>query len=230
MSNTRRFLLFISLIFVCWFIGRFIQVDFKDYKDFILQFPVSVSGLVFVVLYVAVTLFVWLAKDWFKIIGAVVYGAYVSTFLIWIAEIINAVLLFSLSRRLGRELVEEKVKGKLRVMGTLSERNNFGTIFILRLIHLIPFRFLDLGCGLTKIPLRQYLLIVVLASPLPIFFIQFVLAGVGESILNNPSLPQLCAALMEYFSKNQTVLWWGFAYAVVSVVLMVILRKKIPAF
>jgi len=230
MSNTtKRFILLFFILILCWYTGTTLQADFQDFKAIILKFPLAVSGLVFVVLYVGVTFFAWLTKDWFKIIGAVVFGAYMSTLLIWIAEVINATILFNLSRKLGRGFIEEKFKGRFGKLDTLIENHGFWSIFALRIIPVVPFRFLDLIYGLTKVPLKQYLTIVLLASPLRIFFIQFVLAAVGESILQSPDISKLLAMLTDYFLKNQVVLWGGFAYFIAAMVIMLRIRYRFCA-
>jgi len=225
----KRFILLTLVLILCWYFGKTLQADFQDFKAIILKFPLVISGLVFVMLYVGVTFFAWLTKDWFKIIGAVVFGAYVSTLLIWIAEVINATILFNLSRKLGRGFIEEKFKGRFDKLDTLIENQGFWSIFALRIIPVVPFRFLDLAYGLTKVPLKQYLTIVLLASPLRIFFIQFVLAAVGESILQSPDVAMLISTLTDYFLKNQIVLWWGFAYFIAAVVIMVRIRYRFCA-
>jgi len=228
-QSTKRFIFLILVLILCWYFGKTLQTDFQDFKAIILKFPLAISGLIFVVLYVGVTFFAWLTKDWFKIIGAVVFGAYGSTLLIWIAEVINAMILFNLSRKFGRGFIEEKFKGRFDKLDTLIENQGFWSIFALRIIPVVPFRFLDLAYGLTKVPLQQYLTIVLLASPLRIFFTQFILAAVGESILYSSDITMLFTTLTDYFLKNQLVLWWGFVYFIAAVVIMLRIRSRFYA-
>jgi len=228
-STTKRFLFLVLVLISCWYLGKTFQADFQDLKAIILKFPLAVSALVFVILYVGVTFFVWLTKDWFKIIGAVIFGVYVSTLLIWVAEVINAAILFNLSRRLGRGFIEEKFKGRFGRLDVFIENHGFWSIFALRIIPVVPFRFLDLAYGLTKVSLKQYLTIVLLASPLRIFFIQFVLAAVGESILQSSDILMLFSTLTDYFLENQVVLWWGFAYFIAAMVVMLRIRYRFCA-
>ena len=72
----------------------------------------SHSGIIFVLLYCIVTFFIWLSKDIFRFVGAILFGAYLSTFFVLIAESINACILFYLARFLGRDFVENYLKTK----------------------------------------------------------------------------------------------------------------------
>lgn len=219
-SSTVRFFLLIGLLVVCWYLGRYFPLDTAFYKSWLLQFPVVLSGLIFILLYVGVTFFAWLAKDLFKIVGAFVFGAYVSTLLIWIAEMFNAAILFHLSRKLGRGFVENKLKRKKSGLDRHIADSGFWGIFALRAIPLVPYRFLDLACGLTKISFAKYFLIVVVGSPLRIFWIQFILAGIGEAFLKDPS------ALSKYLMENTAVFVWSFFYAIAAILVAIWLKRK----
>ena len=62
-------------------------------------------------LYVVLTFFIWFGpKDVFRIASGVIFGAEISTIYITIAETVNAILLFMLSRIFGREYIEKKFK------------------------------------------------------------------------------------------------------------------------
>ena len=219
-NSTLRFVALIGILVLCWYAGRYFEIDTAFYKSWLLQFPLFISGLIFVLLYVGVTFFAWLAKDLFKIIGAFVFGAYLSTFLIWIAEMFNAAILFHLSRNLGRGFVESKLKRKEGGLNRKIEGSGFWGIFALRAVPLIPYRFLDLACGLTKISFAKYFLIVVVGSPPRIFWIQFILAGIGEAFLKDPN------ALTKYLMENNAVFLWSFLYVIAAIVIVIRWNKK----
>ncbi len=56
--------------------------------------PGWLSGFVFIGLYAGVKFFAWIARNILKIVGAIFFDECLSIFLIWIAEIINAFVLF----------------------------------------------------------------------------------------------------------------------------------------
>ena len=203
-----------------WQIGKIVNFSDAQYENFLLQFPVFVSGLIFVFLYVIVTFFAWLAKDILKIVAAILFGAYISTFLIWIAEMINAAVLFYFSRTFGKDFVQGILKGKARSLNEKIGKAGFWGLFVLRAFPLVPFRFLDLAAGLTKTSFWRYFILVVFASPVRIFWIQFILSGVGVAIVKDPTV------LIRYLSENELIFVLSFVYLVISIVFVFLLRKK----
>lgn len=219
-KNIFKFLIFIILIILLWSLGRYFPVDTKNVEQYLKKFPVFYAGIIFVILYVIVTFFIWLSKDVFRFVAAVLFGAYISTLFIWIAETINAFVLFHLARYLGRGFVENSLGKDSKNLDERLAKTNFFWLFMFRLVPLIPFRFLDLACGLTKISFRKYLLAVILGSPLRIFWVQFVLAGVGKSIFNNPY------ALSEYLIQNKTLFIFSFIYLLLVILVATKIKFK----
>ncbi len=205
-----KFTLLILFLFLCWWLGRRVPLDIDAYRSWLSQFPLLISGSVFVVVYVVVTFFVFFANDVFRMMSAVLFGAYISTLFVWIAEMINLVMLFHLSRGLGREFVERKLPWQRKRQPDLKSDEPFWGIFVLRAAPLIPFRFLDLGFGLTGISFKRYFVVSLLATPLRVFWVQFILAGVGEMLLKDPGV------LVEYLLKNRMVVNLSFIYIVLT--------------
>lgn len=213
-----KFFIFIIAIAVIWYLGRFFHIDIKGLEGSLRKFPLFYSGLAFITLYVIVTFFIWLSKDIFRFMAAVLFGAYLSTVFIWVAETVNAFVLFYAARYLGRGFVEDKLRPGQRDLDKRLAGVNFFWLFLFRAVPLVPFRFLDLACGLTKISFRRYLLAVILGSPLRIFWVQYVLAGVGESIFTKPD------ALTGYLLANRAL--FSFSLIYVLLVILVALRLK----
>lgn len=219
-NNTVKFAFLIILagVFLC--LGKFFSVDKETYQSFLSGFPVAVSGFIFVILYVIVTFFIWVGpKDILRIIAAVVYGVGLSTFLVWIAEMTNVVVLFSFSRRLGQAHVAGQLSARLKRLDQTIAGTSFWRIFFLRLFPVVPLRFLDLGFGLTRISLKKYFTISFLGTPLRIFFVQFFLT-LGTDTLMNPG------KLRDYLAGNKVALWMSFIYLAGSVLTIFILRSR----
>lgn len=138
---------------------------------------------------------------------------------IFVAELINAALLFNLSKYLGRGFVKKTLRGDLLILDDKIDRFGFWSIFALRIIPLVPYRFLDVACGMTKISFGKYFLAVVLGSPLRIFWIQLILSAVGENVFKKPEI------IMNYFYAHQGVLLFSFLYALASIVLAAFIKK-----
>ena len=220
-KNKIKFLVLIIAILSLWFLGRYFHIDSENIQKSLGKFPIFYAGIIFVILYCLVTFFIWLSKDVFRFVAAVSFGAYISTLLIWLAETVNAFVLFYFSRCLGRSFVENSLKGKYKNLDEKLARVNFFWLFMFRAVPLIPFRFLDLGTGLTRISFRRYVIAVILGSPLRIFWVEYVLAGVGKSIFNNPY------ALSEYLLSNKTLFMFSLLYLILVILLGLKIKERI---
>lgn len=219
-KNTIRLILLVVIFFTLWYLGRFFQVDREAIEKSLLAIPMFYRGLIYIFLYVIVTFFIWFSKDLFWVIGALLFGAFLSAGLVWIAEIINACILFSLARSLGRSYVERLLKGRLDHLEQRLNRRGFFWFFIFRAVPTIPYRFLDLGAGLTSIPMRKYMAAVILGSFPKILWIQSVLYAAGNAIWSNPLV------LADYFLKNKNLFIFSIIYLIVVGIVIFSLRGK----
>ena len=219
---TSKFIIFILILFLLWFCGRFFKIEMQDLKVCLQRFSILKGAGIFIALYVIVTFFIWLSKDVFRIAAAVIFGANLSTLFIWIAECINAVILFHFSRFMGREFIEKKFfkEKEQRLKERLSSERGFLSLFFFRAVPLVPFRFLDLIMGLSSIDFRKYFLIVMLGSPIRIYWLQYILAAVGSSIFKNP------VSLIQYLSSNKIVFFVSLIYAILVIIVAIKLRGK----
>ena len=94
---------------------------------------------------------------------------------------------------------------------------NLGWIFLLRAVPLIPYRVLDISFGLSKLPLKKYILIVILASLPRIFWIQFILAGMKGFSVN---------AAVSYFNQNNAVFFLSLVYFVITLIIAFRIKRK----
>jgi uncharacterized membrane protein YdjX (TVP38/TMEM64 family) len=201
-------------------IGKIFHFNEQLWMDFFRQIPFPIAGGLFVASFIGITFFVWFAKDLLKIVGAVVFGPYWSTLFIWLAELVNAAIFFHLSRRLGRTYVEEKFHLKTRELDRAGRKSGLWHIFLLRTIPLVPFRILDLAYGLTSVSFRKYLVVSAVAMPVRIFWVQFIAAALGGSILD-------IEKAMIYFQQNISVLYLSFLYLIFSTAAVIYLRVRL---
>lgn len=188
-NKTLSFLVLIGFLAMCFIFGRIFKFDIDSMRSFLTSFPILLSGMIFVVFYVVLTSLVWFGpKDVLRIASAVIFGAYISTVLVWISEMLNAIVLFCLSRQLGQEFVQQRFRPKRKKIEGLKESSGIFGSFVLRINPLIPFRFQDLVAGLSRITLFRYLLAISVPSFLRILWLQFLLAALGVSIFKNPDL------------------------------------------
>ncbi|MCX5704750.1 MAG: VTT domain-containing protein [Candidatus Omnitrophica bacterium] len=214
------FILLVLGIFLLWYLGRFLHLDIQAIRKPLESFPLFVSSFVFVILYVVVTFFVFFSKDIFYLAGALIFGPYLSAVLIFISEALNACILFYCSRYLGRAYVRDSLSGKYQRLDEQLGGISLFWLFIFRAAPLIPYRFLDMAAGLTRMRFSKYFAAVLLGSFLKIFWIQFILYGVGESVISNPN------ALFDYFLNNQPVFLFSLLYLVLVGMVIYKIRKK----
>lgn len=207
------------LIMIFVLLGNFFSKNFQTISGFLEKTPLVYSSIAFITLYVLANFVVfWDVKDLLKPIAAVIFGALISTLLIYIAEIINAFLFFNISKILGGDFVEKILKGRFKKFYENLENISFSWIFLLRLLPLIPYRVLDVSFGLSKVRFRKYLAAVLLASPPRIFWIQFIMASIGGFSVER---------IMRYYQENSLVSFLVVVYLVVSIYIAFKWKKKV---
>jgi uncharacterized membrane protein YdjX (TVP38/TMEM64 family) len=218
--SKNRFLILIFVICALSLAGFWLKPDLKPAISWLRSIPVLYSVPAFLVIYVGLSFFFLLAKDLLWIVGAVLFDVVGSTVLICIGEYINACILFNLSRFMGRGYVEQSLKGKLGAFDSSLGKCNFFWLFLLRATPVIPYRFLDIGAGLTAIPFSRYMLAVVFGTPIKTFWIQYILRKVGEGLYQNPSV------LVQLFLQNKQLLLVNFVYLLLMIFVAVGISQK----
>jgi uncharacterized membrane protein YdjX (TVP38/TMEM64 family) len=219
-SSALRFTLFILVLAFLWYLGRFYHLDTARIQEVLRQIPLVYSGLLYILLYVTVTFFLFFSKDLFWLMGALLFGPAFSALFISCAEITNAAILFNLSRILGRRYVEDSLQRRNARLDKKLGSLNFFWLFLLRVAPLVPYRFLDLAAGLTPLSFKKYMAAVVFGSPLKIVWIQYILAAMGKSVLDNP------AALGDYFLRNTHLFWLSCFYLAAVIAVAIKMGKK----
>jgi len=189
----------------------------EDLRRILKGVPLWFSAPAFVILYVAANFVVIDIKDAFKLVGAIVFGAWVSALLIYTAELLNAVIFFNLSRKLGQAFVRRRLKNGTVFYDKLSGLKAHW-VFLLRAIPVVPYRVLDIVFGLSTMRFSRYMLASVLASFPRVLFIQVPLAAVGSF-----SIP----GFMDYWRANPGVLVGEFFYIIFAVAGIVAFHFKL---
>jgi len=217
-SSRVRFLIFIGAIVLFLGLGKFFHFNDEAIQQALKGFPLIWAGIIFIAGYVLFSFFFWFSKDIFRIAAAILFGAYLSTLLVFIAESLNAMILFCLARALGKDFVENNLSKKSSGFYQKLSRVNYFWLIAFRAAPFIPLRFLDLSAGLTAMSLRRYMSVVILATPLRIFWAQFILAGVGKSVYSQPE------AVTNYLTANPGIFVLTFVY--LALIILVALKLK----
>lgn len=211
-----KFLIFVAALALFWILSRHFRIEPGSAESFFRKIPLLYSGAIFIILYVIVTFFIWFSKDVFRVVAAILFGPYISTIYVFIAEILNAFILFFLSRYLGRGFVEKSIGEQYPGFDKKLEGIGFFWLVMFRLAPLLPFRFMDMAAGLTKSTFKKYLFAVVIGSPLRIFWLQFIFAGVGKSIFYNSVA--IVSTLTGYLLINKAVFLFSFIYLILVII------------
>jgi uncharacterized membrane protein YdjX (TVP38/TMEM64 family) len=203
MSDRVRFWVLSAIIVLSLVAGWFFKVDLKKVLETLRAVPLYFSGPLFVVLFVVGTFFLWYLHDPLYVISALVYGAFWGTFFLYIAHLLNALIFFQMSAKMGADFVDKKVSPKYHRIYEAMGRLSFGWLFLLRSVPVIPYRVQDMAFGLSRYSLRKYMLVAALASPLRLFWMQYSLVLFKDFLslesgisLKNFSTPEAVSAFV----------------------------------
>lgn len=252
-SKILKFILFLVVLYIFSCVWKHFGLDVTYFQKLLSRYP-TLSGLIFVLLYVGTTTFIWFGpKDVLRISSAILLGAYFSTVVVWIGEMINAFIMFNLSRIMGQEYVEQRLRAKATKIGEMKKNSSLLSIIALRINPLVPFRIMDLGYGLTQTSFKKYLAGIAVVSFIRIYWLQYILAEPGtnlftniseiiNSFMNNSVITADTALKMseditfifvDYFIKNPVFLYYSYIYflvvfviSIVAVIVRVLRKEK----
>jgi uncharacterized membrane protein YdjX (TVP38/TMEM64 family) len=214
-----RLSVFIVFVLSLIFLGKIFSIKKEQVETLLEKIPLVYSSLVFIILYVASNFFIsGDPKEVLKLVSALIFGPYLSTGLIYIAEIINASIFFSLSKFFGQSFAEKYLKGRFKKIYERLGNLSFTWVALLRLNLLIPYRLLDVCFGLSKSRFKKYISAVLLASPPRIFFLQFLVAGVGQFSFEK---------MKNYFQTHPVFNFLSAAYFVFSIIVILKSKRKL---
>ncbi|MBF0121986.1 MAG: TVP38/TMEM64 family protein [Candidatus Omnitrophica bacterium] len=209
----------VILLVAAWWAGRTLLSDEARIQSFFQQFPFGLAAVFLIIGYVLSSFVILDLKDILKIVAAILFGAWWSTLFIWLAELINNAMLFHLSRRLGRAWIERKFHLGGKDVRWVEAMCGVWQIFVLRIIPAVPYRILDVAYGLTAVSFRRYFTVSAVASPLRIFWFQFILAGLGSAVFHPEKIT-------EYLMAHPEALRLGAGYLVVSFLAAFLISRK----
>ncbi len=118
-----------------------------------------------------------------------VFGAVMGTIYTNIAATTGATLAFLVSRYLFRDVIQNKFGPRLEKMNRELEARGLNYLLFLRLVPLFPFFLINLGAGLTKLPLRTF----VFGTLIGIIPGGFVFCNAGASLATITSMSEVAS-------------------------------------
>jgi uncharacterized membrane protein YdjX (TVP38/TMEM64 family) len=173
-----------------YYFSQYDSISRDNIQAFVSGFGVW-APIAYAIIYIACSPIPLLAPT-FSAVGGLLFGAVKGTLIIMIVASISALVPFSLSRRLGREWVESKLKGKkLDNIYQQSEGSKaFTFIVLMRLIPVLPWEIQNYVAGLTKVKIPTF----ILGTFLGIIPGSFSLAFLGAAA-TDPTSGQFVAAI-----------------------------------
>lgn len=212
---------FIGFILLFYAVGQHYQLEVEQVKQKLAEYPLALSGAIFIVLYVVLTSLVWIGPhDVLRIASAILFGATTSTVFIWIAEIMNSFVMFHLSRFLGREYVEQRMKIKADKLDKVAQDHSILGVLAWKINPFIPGRFTDLGYGLTNITFRRYVIPANVANLPRIFWQQYILADLGLNFAKDFN------ATVNYYLENPFFARYTLVYMLVVLIITALAGRQ----
>lgn len=125
------------------------------FRSWLSQFGVWAPFL-YAILYAANTVTLLPPIGVLSLTAGLAFGPVVGFLAIMAGAMIGTSATFWIGRRLGREFVERKLKGRLESLNENLSSKGFATILFFRLVPIVPYEMLNYASGLSKIRFRDY--------------------------------------------------------------------------
>lgn len=191
--NLKKILLLVLLacaiaLFFHLDLGRFLTLDaLKANRQSLIQYyeshkPVTVAG--FMAIYILQTALSLPGAAILSLAAGAIFGSLLGTVYAVIAATIGAALAFLVTRYLLRDTIINRFGANLEALNRELETRGFNYLLFLRLVPLFPFFLINLAAGLTRLPLRVF----VLGTIIGIIPGGFVFVNAGASLAGIESL------------------------------------------
>lgn len=146
-----------------WFdLGRFLTLEaLKTNRQALVEYhaahrAATVTG--FMAIYIIQTALSLPGAAVLSLAAGAVFGSIMGTVYANIAATIGATLAFLVTRYLLRDAIQDRFGTKLESLNRELEARGFNYLLFLRLVPLFPFFLINLASGLTRLPLRTFIL------------------------------------------------------------------------
>ena len=191
--NLKKTLLLVLLVcaialFFYLDLGRFLTLDaLKANRQSLIQYYEThklVTVATFMAIYILQTALSLPGAAILSLAAGAIFGSLLGTVYAVIAATIGAALAFLVTRYLLRDTIINKFGANLEALNRELETRGFNYLLFLRLVPLFPFFLINLAAGLTRLPLRVF----VLGTMIGIIPGGFVFVNAGASLASIESL------------------------------------------
>lgn len=191
--NLKKTLLLVLLVcaialFFYLDLGRFLTLDaLKANRQSLIQYYEThklVTVATFMAIYILQTALSLPGAAILSLAAGAIFGSLLGTVYAVIAATIGAALAFLVTRYLLRDTIINRFGANLEALNRELETRGFNYLLFLRLVPLFPFFLINLAAGLTRLPLRVF----VLGTMIGIIPGGFVFVNAGASLATIESL------------------------------------------
>jgi uncharacterized membrane protein YdjX (TVP38/TMEM64 family) len=179
---------FITLFFV-FDLGRFLTLEsLKANRHALTEFYQEnrfVMAGAFISIYIIQSMLFLPGAGILSLAAGAVFGAVMGTLYVNIGATVGATLAFLVARYLFHDVIQNKFGARLEKMNTELEARGFNYLLFMRLVPVFPFFLINLGAGLTRMPLRTFFLGTMIGM-IPASFV-FCNAGASLASITNMS-------------------------------------------
>lgn len=160
MKHYSKILLILTLIIFIYLVQHYNLIQYLNpemLKSQIEQFGIW-GPLVFIGIYILGTI-LFVPGTPLTLAGGVLFGPLLGTLYVLIGATIGATAAFEVSRHVGRDYLESKLKNNFKALDSWQQKfcdNSFMAVVFLRLIPLFPFNGLNYALGLMKVKTSTY--------------------------------------------------------------------------
>jgi uncharacterized membrane protein YdjX (TVP38/TMEM64 family) len=180
-------------VFMWLDLGRFLTLEaLKANRQTLVEYHAAhgaamVAG--FMAVYVAQTALSLPGAAVLSLAAGAIFGSVMGTVYANIAATIGATLAFLVTRYLLRDAIQNRFGTKLETLNRELETRGLNYLLFLRLVPLFPFFLINLAAGLTRLPLRTF----VLGTMIGIIPGGFVYVNAGASLATITSLSDIAS-------------------------------------
>jgi uncharacterized membrane protein YdjX (TVP38/TMEM64 family) len=155
-------ILFLTALFYVLDVKRYLtlsalKANFDTLQAFNTAQPVATAA-VFITVFIILSALALPGPLIMCLAAGAIFGVITGTVYSTLAATIGASLAFLAARYLFREMIQRLFGKRLVQVNDLLENEGFTHLLLIRLIPVVPFTLINVGAGLTKIPLRSFVL------------------------------------------------------------------------
>jgi uncharacterized membrane protein YdjX (TVP38/TMEM64 family) len=180
-------------LFFAFNLGRFLTLEsLKTNRDALTTFYQKnrlIMAGAFIAIYIIQTALSLPGAAVLSLAAGAIFGALIGTLYVNIGATVGATLAFLVARYLFHDVIQNKFGPRLEKINKELETRGFNYLLFLRLVPLFPFFLINLGAGLTRIPLRTFFF----GTMIGIIPGSFVFCNAGASLATITSLKEVAS-------------------------------------